>query len=157
MPGTYPTARAAIQSALNGLTIDLGAAYKTETLVALEFPPGGQVAASSYPVAFPLPSVVQIGRGPTNWREWLMPDYTIRIVLAPRTEFNANLLAQRRDAWMVALADAWDAHAALDGTADISIQQEFSPLLLFDDVDQGWGFDMLLGDVRITEVKTFSA
>jgi hypothetical protein len=157
MSGTWPTARAAIKNQLNGVTADAGASFKSETLTAFEYAPAGRQPADLWPYCFIIPAEVQVNRYPGQMRE-LIIDVQVRMMLAPDGEgYDMNALQQRYDAWWVALLDAWDDAATIDGTADISVQQSFSGLAQYADIDNGWGFDMTLGSVRISEVKTFSA
>ncbi len=157
MSGTWPTARAAIVAHLNGVTADAGASYATETLSAYEWAPGGRQPADKFPYCFITPAEITVSRGPGSYRE-IAIDVRVRFMLAPRGQSDdMNMLQQRYDAWVVALMDAWDDAATIDGTADISVEQSFGGLALFEDIDNGWGFDMTLGNVRISEVKTFSA
>lgn len=157
MSGTWPTARAAIVAQLNGVTADAGATFATETLRAFEFAPPGAQPADLFPYAFILPAELQVGRGPGSYRE-LTIDVVVRVMLAPRGQSDdMNALQQRYDAWTVALMDAWDDAATIDGTADISVEQSFGGLVDVVDVERAWAFDMTLGQVHISEVKTFSA
>lgn len=157
MSGTWATARAAIVAQLNGVTADAGASYATETLSAYEWAPGGRQPADKFPYCFITPAEQQVNRYPGQMRETVI-DVRVRFMLAPRGQSDdMNMLQQRYDAWVEALKDAWDDTAALDGSADISVEQSFSGLALLEDIDNGWGFDMTLGNVRISEVKTFSA
>lgn len=126
-----------------------------ETLQAYEWAPGRQ-AIGRFPYAFPVPVEVAANRYPGQMRELLI-DVGVRVMLSGIGEDDMERLHQRYDAWWTALLDAWDDAATLDGAADISVQQGFSGLLQYEDIERGWGFDMTLGAVRITEVKTFSA
>lgn len=155
MSGSFAAARAAIKAQLHGTSVDLGADYATQELVAFEYAPPGRQTVEQFPYAFPLPAEVLVGRGPGGMRETLV-DWQIRVMMAPEGEQNLELLQKYYDAWVVALSDAWDDAAGLDGAADISVEQDFSGLMIFQDIDKGWGFEMTLKNVRITEDKTFS-
>lgn len=157
MSGTWPTARAAIVAQLNGVTADAGSDYATETLSAYAWAPPGRQPADKWPYAFITPAEIEVGRGMGGYRE-LTVDVRVRVMLAPRGEtYDMNALQQRYDAWVSSLMDAWDDTATLDGAADISVRQSFSGLFQAEDIDNGWAFDMTLGEVHISEDKTFSA
>lgn len=157
MSGTWLLARAAIVAQLNGVTADAGTDYVTETLAAYEWAPGGRQPADLFPYAFILPSTFTVGRGPGSSRE-LTLDVEVRVMLGPMAASESmEVLQKRYDAWVVALMDAWDDAATIDGAADISVEQIFSGLALFSDIERGWGFGMTFLNVHISEEKTFSA
>lgn len=157
MAGTWPTALAAIVAHLNGITADAGTDYATETLSVFAWAPGGRQPADKWPYAFVAPAEINVGRGPGMYRE-LTLDARVRVFLAPVGQSDdMNTLQRRYDAWMTSLMDSWDSAATIDGAADISVEQQFSGLALFDDIDHGWGFDMVLPNIHISQEKTFSA
>lgn len=157
MSGTWPLARAAIAAQLNGVTADAGSDYVTETLAAYEWAPGGRQPADLFPYAFILPTTFLVGRGMGKDRK-ISADVEVRVMLGPMAASESmEVLQKRYDAWVVSLMDAWDDAATLDGTADISVEQAFGGLAQFSDIERGWGFDMTLLNVVITEEKAFSA
>jgi len=157
MAGTWAGARAQIQQVLDGLTVDLGVAWQTEQMTAFEYAPPGRQPADLYPYCFILPQNIKVDRFPGNMRK-LRIDVGVRVLLAPVGQVDdINALHRRYDSWWSEIADAWDPQANLNENVDISVEQEFSGLALFDDVDQAWGFDMILGEVQISENKAFTA
>jgi hypothetical protein len=155
LSGTWPTARAAIVAQLSAATAQV-TGLQAETLSAYEWAPAGKQPADKFPYCFVTPAEQQVNRYPGQMRETVI-DVRVRFFLSGRGEDSMENLQKRYDAWVEALKDAWDDTAALDGAADISVEQQFGGLALFEDIDTGWGFDMTLGNVRITETKTFSA
>jgi hypothetical protein len=157
MTGTWPLARAAIAAQLDGLTVDLGAAFAAKTLRCEEFAFAGRQDARNFPYAFPLPAEQRVTRAAGSARITEI-DATIRVMLVP-SAYSGDMETLHRyyDAWIEAFKDALDDAVTLDGTVDIWLEQDFGPLTQFDDLDTGWGMDMTIGGIRITEVKTFSA
>jgi len=158
MTGTWPTARAAIKAQLHGLTIS---SPNSETLTALEYPPGGRQDAGLFPYAYVVPTGETVTRESGGERV-TVKDIRVRVMLAAAggTEGGPGMedLAKRYDAWKESLKDALDDSVALGGNADIyATEQVFDGLGPFDDIDRGWGFEMTLGTMQLSESKTFSA
>lgn len=153
MAGSWPAARAAIKAQLDGATIS---DPQSETLSCYEYPPPG--ASSAYPWSYVIPSERTVTRRPGGQR-WTVIDARVRVVLAPPTQgASREQLAKRYDAWCGALSDAMDDGIALDGNADVFLEQRFSGLLQFEGMDHDqWGFEMTLGEIRISETKAFGA
>lgn len=156
MSGTWATARAAIKNQINGVTFDLGAGFATETLTAYEFAPPGRQSPGTYPYAFLMPAEQRVTREPGMQRITTV-DAVVRVMLATPANGNSNaeVLQRRYDACVEALKNAFDDAVALDGNADIFLDQSFSGLEPYDDIDLGWGFEMTLGTVAISETKAF--
>lgn len=157
MAGTWPTARAAIKTHMHGVAIVSPIA---ETLTTWEWPPPGAPGADAYPYAYIVPPERIIGRGiggEVGQRQTDIPEVLIPVVLSPADlHQNRELLGQRCDAWMEALADAFDDALSLDTNADWIGTQTFSPLgpILYE--GNRWGFEMRL-EVHLSETKTFGA
>lgn len=157
MAGTWPTARAAIVAQINGLSHDLGADFASKTLTAREFAFAGRQDASNFPYAFIMPAELRVTRHAGMQRATEV-DAVVRVMLAPSSYAgNMEVLHRLYDGWVATLTDALDDGVALDGTADVFLDQSFSGLSNYDDLDEGWGFEMTLGGIRITEIKTFGA
>lgn len=157
MTGTWPLARAALQAQLNAITIT---SPNAETMVALEYAPGGRQDAVTFPYCFPEPNGHTVTRESGGDRVGVK-DVIIRVMLAPRGGVEGGegmeMLHKRYDAWCVSLTDALDDAVAMDATVDIyGLDQQFGPLGAFDDIDAGWGFDMTIGMMQWSESKTFS-
>lgn len=151
MSGTWPTARAAIAAHLNGATATASGGPE-ETLAFYEYivPP-----QDAYPYGYVMPAPMSANRLPGSMREELY-DVICRVMLSPLGEDDLERLHIRFDAWREALLDSWDSAIKIDDTADVSAAQDFSELDRYDDLDQGWGFEMVLARVRITREKTFT-
>ena len=152
MTGTWPTARANIVTQLNALTADAGAAYASETLTALEFPPAA-VQTSILPYCYIIPPGRDATRRPGRQRVTAFDAVQVRFILGGQGS-NVEAIATRMEAWIEAILDAFDDAVGLDGTADVLQSQGFSGLQTFE--NEGWGFEMSLG-LRLSETKTFSA
>lgn len=157
MSGTWPTARAAIKAQLNGVSWDLGADYGAATLTAFEYAVPGRQDAANWPYAFIMPKGPTVERGPGRVRYQTRP-VVVRVMLAPLGQSDSmEYLQTQYDAAVEALMDAFDDAVALDGTADRLGRQEFTDLTMYTGLDEGWGFEINFGDLRISETKTFSA
>ncbi len=158
MAGSWAAFRAALKAQLNGVTIDLGASYDAETMTALEYAAAGRQDAGNWPYCFILPRGRRVSREAGGDRVSTV-EAAVRVMLAPRgSSENIEYLQQRYDAWCDALADALDDAVAMDGSADIAAHEQLmGPLELYDDLDDGWGFEMTLPAVKYSEAKTFSA
>lgn len=157
MSGTWPTARAAIKAQLNGVTWDLGASYDTATLTAFEYAVPGRQDAVNWPYAFVMPAEQRVRREPGGQRLTDI-DAVVRVMLAPKGQSESmEYLQTQYDAAVEALKDALDDGVALDGTADIFLEQVFGGLVMYvpGDLDEGWGFEMTLAGIQISETKTF--
>ena len=157
MSGTWPLARAALQAKLNGLQVT-STERQTETLQALEYSPAGRQDVLQWPYAFILPFAQHVRRLPP-YQRIVEGQPVVRMMLAPMNQTEEmQVLQQRYDAWLEVLKDAFDSGIALGGAADVaSTEQDFSGLILFEEIDTGWGFDMTLGQFRLSESKTFTA
>jgi hypothetical protein len=142
----------AATAAVNG-TVTGG--IPAETLSAYEYAPGGRQGASEMPYAFITPAQLTVGRGPTSWRE-ITADVRVRFVLAPMGSSDPEKLHQQYDGWCMALIDRFDSAAALNGYADISVEQSFEGFFEAADLDNAWCFDMTLLGVRVSEAATFT-
>ena len=158
MSGTWPTFRAALKAQLNGVTVDLGASYDAETMMALEYAAPGRQDASNWPYCVVLPEGRHLTRESGGDRVTTVP-VTVLVMLAPfGASDNQEYLQQRYDAWCDALSDALDDAISMDGTSDIAAHvQDFGRLEQIMSVDEGWGFELILPEVQISEAKTFSA
>lgn len=157
MSGTWPTFRAALKAQLDGSTVT---APNAETLKAFEYPPGRQTNAV-FPYAFVIPTGETVTRESGGDRV-TTKDVRVRVLLAPAgsAEGGSGMedLAKRYDSWKESLKNALDDAVGMDGTADIyALEQTFGDLAFFDDMDTGWGFEMGLGTMQLSETKTFSA
>lgn len=150
MSGTWATARAAVQAQCNGVTVS---SPYSETLTAYEYAPGGRQDLVAWPYAFPLPTGRRVRHEPGEQR-YTTADLVVRVMLAPVGAIDMEELHKRYDAWCVALADAFDDALAFDNTVDQWLEQVFGPLVLFEDIDRGWGFDMTFEGVELSETKT---
>jgi hypothetical protein len=148
MSGTWPLARAQIKTIIHGLTVTSPWA---ETLSAYEYPTAG-TQLGSLPYAIIIPASRSVRRLPSSTRETLV-DVRVRVYLAGPDGVTAEDLATRYDAWVDRLVLAFDSAIALDGMADIVLEQRFGGLEYFE-TEKLWGLEMELGDVRITEVIT---
>jgi len=154
MAGTWPTARAAIKAQLHGVTWT-PAGFATSELTAFEYAVPGRQDAVNWPYAFIMPTEQRVRREPGGQRMTDI-DAVVRVMLAPAGQSdNIESLQTQYDAAVEALKDALDDGVALDGTADIFLEQVFAGLVLFDDIDKGWGFEMTLEGIQISETKTF--
>ena len=152
MAGTWAIARAALKNQLNGVTWT-ASGHVAETLVCHEWP---QIRQQKYPYAYIVPPSRTVRRGAGEQRVSLLSP-SVRIVLGGQSAIDSpEKLVTRMEAAVAALIDALDDAVTLDGTVDVFAGQSFSGLTLFDE-DQAWGFELTIEDVRITEVKTFSA
>lgn len=155
MSGTWAAARAALAAQLNGVTFDLGADYAAETLKAYENAAAGRQDAVNWPYAFIMPGEQRVTREPGGQRLSEI-DAVVRVMLAPLGQSDSmEVIQQRYDGWVEALKDALDDAVALDGTSDIFLAQVFSGLAKYDDLDAGWGFEMTIEGIQISETKTF--
>lgn len=156
MSGTWAAARAAIAERLDGLTVTVPGLHQ-ETLRALEHAPAGRQDVKNFPYAFVLPRGRSVTREPGGQRITTV-QAAVRVILAPRAQtLDMRRLQQRYDAWCDRLAAAFDGAVALGGAVDIFESQEFEGLAFFDDVDTGWGFDLVLGELEFSETVEFSA
>lgn len=155
MSGTWPTARAAIKTHLDGVSWDAGAPFDSEILRAYEFATAGRQDAGGWPYAFLLPFEQRVRREPGSQRI-TSGDPVVRVMLSPRGQSDSmEALQTRFDAAVEALKDAFDDAVALDGNADIFLEQVFTGLTLYEDLDEGWGFEMTLEGMELSETKTF--
>ena len=148
MSGTWPLARAGIKTVIHGLTVTSPWA---ETLTAFEYPTPG-VQMGSLPYAIIIPASRTVRRLPSSTRETVV-DVRVRVFLSGPDGVTGEDLARRYDAWADRLVLAFDAAIALDGNADIFLEQRFDGLAYYEP-EKLWGFEMELGGVRITEVIT---
>ena len=151
MSGTWPLARAGIKTIIHGLTVSSPWA---ETLTAYEYPPAG-VQLGSLPYAFIIPASRTVRRLPSSTRETML-EVRVRVMLSGPDGVSADDLSMRYDAWADRLVTAFDTAIALDGNADVVLEQSFDGLAYFEP-ERLWGFEMTLGSVRITEVITAGA
>lgn len=158
MAGTWATFRAALKAQLNGVTIDLGADYDAETLKAYEYAAPGRQDAVNWPYCVIMPNGRSVTRESGGDRVTTVP-VTVLVMLAPSGAVDSpELLQTRYDAWCDALADALDDAISMDGTSDIAAHiQTFGDLQPIKSIDEGWGFEMILPSVQISEAKSFSA
>lgn len=150
MSGTWATARAAVKAQCHGVAVS---SPFVETLTAYEYAPGGRQDLVTWPYAFPLPTGRSVRHEPGEQR-YITTDLAVRVMVAPVGTEDMETLHQRYDSWCDALADAFDDAIAFDNTVDQWLTQDFGPLLLFEDIDRGWGFDMTFGGVELSETKT---
>lgn len=154
MSGTWPTARAAIKNQCNGVTWDLGASHDTATLTAYEYAAAGRQDAVNWPYAFIMPTEQRVRREPGGQRITDI-DAVVRVMIAPKGQSGSmEYLQTQYDAAVESLKDALDDGVALDGNADIFDEQSFGGLSLYDDLDEGWGFEMTIDGIQISETKT---
>lgn len=154
MSGTWPDARAALQAQANGVSFT-PAGEAVQTLEAFEFPPPAR--QNRYPIAYIIPAVQLVTRNAGGERETVIAELAVRVLLGPTSAVeNLQLLSAKRDACIEALKDAFDDFVGIDGAGDTFLEQRFDRLAFFDE-DQAWGFEMLFGELQITELKTFSA
>ena len=157
MAGTWPTARAAIKTHLDGLTSDLGASFGTETLTAFEWAVPGRQDVANWPYAFIRDSQRRTAPVAGSARV-TQADPIVRVMLAPHSyDGNMETLQRRYDAWVEVIFGAFDDAVTLDGTADVWLEWAVGDITLFDDLDSGWGFELTMTGLRITEVKSISA
>lgn len=155
MSGTWPTARAALVTQIDGLALTVSG-HSAETLHAYAYAPPTRQDASNYPIAYVLPVRATVARHPGAERETIIEEVRVRVLLSGPGATNMESLHQRYDGWWQALRDAVDDAVAMDGGLDVWGAQEFEGLAQFNDIDVGWGFEMVLRDARFTEVATFT-
>lgn len=143
-------------SGASAIVAILGTGTKEETLTAFEYGPGGRQGPKVFPFAWIVKESEAVSRLP-GWRESVIAS-SVRVALAPRgAADDVNELMRRSDEWVRALTVVWDEVASLGGAADISVEQEFGGLALYEDVDRYWGFDMSLPNLRVSEPAEFKA
>ena len=153
MAGTWPTFRAALAAKLEGVSWQVED-QAAETLSGFEYTPPGRQEVSLLPYAYLLPFTPEITRVAGGQR-LIAGEVTVRVMLGgPDDDLEA--VHQRYDGAWLAIADALDDFVAGDLTADYSHDQTFGPLVRFEDIDHGWGFELSIG-VRISETRTLSA
>ncbi|MGE3856995.1 MAG: hypothetical protein AB7G21_08580 [Dehalococcoidia bacterium] len=151
---TWPTARAALASHLEGLQITVSG-LEQETLKALEWAPSGRQDATLWPYGFVFPTGETVTRASGVRRT--TRELVFRLMLSPTgAETTLEVLQKRYDAWKEALKDSMDSAITIDGAATVFGEQSFGELEPYDDIDKGWGFEMRLGALQFHEAKTFS-
>lgn len=156
MGRSWPEARAALVAQLE--TVEAQAVdHVAESLSMFEFVTEGRQDVENYPLGYLLPVAPRVERTSGDQRS-LSFDLVVRVLLAGPSVAQQDLesLHQRYDAWWLALTDAWDSALTIGLTADFAVDQEFTGLIHFEDVDDAWGFEMTI-PARITETKQFSA
>lgn len=149
MSGSWVEVREATRLQCDGLIVN---APYYETLTAYEYAPAGRQDAPQWPYAFILPMGRTVRHEP-GMQRYTVTDLTVRVFVAPRGQFDMEAIQGRYDAWCDALSDAFDDALAMDYTVDQWLVQQFGPLILFNDLDDGWGFDMTFGQIELSETK----
>jgi hypothetical protein len=151
---TWPAARAAIAAHLDARTLTVPG-HSAETLDALEFPPGGRQDSGQWPYCFIVPTGQTVNRASALRR--IERDVVVRVMLVPTGQgYEMESLAKRYEAWKNELTDRMDSAITINGTATVFGSQSFGDLVLFEDIDAGWGFDMTLGSLQITAAASYS-
>lgn len=153
MSGTWPDARAAVKAQVHGVVFT-PASQAAQTIEGREYPPPAR--QNRFPLAYVVPSEQTVTRNPGGERETVVDEVTVRVLLGPIASDNYEALSTARDSCIEALKDAFDDFVGIDGAGDTFLEQRFGRLASFAE-DQAWGFEMFLGGMHITELKTFSA
>lgn len=152
MAGTWPTFRDALVAQLDGVEWK-AEAQRTETLKAFRFVTKGRQDAKTLPCAYPLPFTPEVVRT-AGGQLVISGTVTVRLLLGGPQD-NLEAIHQRYEACWVAVVYALDDFVAGDAAADYSHDQTISPLVRFEDIDQGWGFEIEI-PIRISETREFS-
>lgn len=154
MSGAWSTTRAALQAQLNGLTVQVSG-LEQETLAAYEYAVPGRQGAATFPYAYIVPVRPRLERHPGSENEYVMDEVRVRVMLAPAAQsLDMETMHKRYDAWWPVLSSALDDAVTADGGLDVFGAQEFEGIARFDDIDQGWGFEMVLRDAVFSAVAT---
>lgn len=148
---SWATARAGLVSLLNGAAIT---SPHTETLTVLEYPPPGEVGPEQLPLAYIVPSARTVNWLPGARKTVISP--RVVVYLGPAVSPDIADLSERAEAWVEKLATLFDGAQALNGTAAVVEQVEFSDLavhLSFDERPIAWGFTFE-PRIHVSESKT---
>lgn len=156
MAGTYPNARSALKTQLDGTTWQV-TGLDQETLTALEYPPSGQPDVATLPYAYIIPPRRTFTYAPPKQRVLEIPELSVRVVLAGPDGGGEGMerLAKRYEVAVEAIATALDDARNLDGNADVVRRLVFGGLEQWAEDGEAWGFAMAI-DVRISESKSLS-